>query len=514
MGVICTKGSNLVQFFHKSAQEFCAGKYLQNNLKMLRSYLESVTTVKDAMRVAPVLIFASRSTITAKVIIQKLLRIVKSSGVELQEYYAESLSLDDLLTIQQYIELCLDCNFEADANAEFVSALRDLFLSGEVLFYGISSRIALALAYFMRYCDRGAISSLTLRPVAHISDPSIKFGAFCDMFDNAISKIKYLTNDKIQHIKETFISFNPDLHDNWIHEYPPSELLAYIPCIQASEGLHVSSETNIAPIIHAFRYIKLEYLSINDFQLGNAFHDFLESIENGYMRSLVTVHARRTASTKQHITRIMSLLHKMPFLRDIDIGDNNAEIGQTIPILADSLNQCNALQALSVHDMKASADDMQVLAQRLPPQLTMLDIMGNEMSDAVAECLIDTLPQTLLHLSIGTGMLSKSKHNELLHSIHSKCTHIQTLSVWGSDYPVDLINHVGLALVSCTDLTSLTLGSNCHDLIPEDCVNMFLQRMQQSRNIKLLSLLGIRLDRKSFHDVLRVSRLKRLHEFR
>ena len=73
MGIICNKGSHALQFFHKSGQEFCAGKYLQQNLAELSAYLQEVKTVKDALAVAPVLSFASKSERAAQFIIQTLL---------------------------------------------------------------------------------------------------------------------------------------------------------------------------------------------------------------------------------------------------------------------------------------------------------------------------------------------------------------------------------------------------------------------------------------------------------
>ncbi|XP_072021826.1 uncharacterized protein [Amphiura filiformis] len=210
MGILCRRGEHALQFFHKSGQEFCAGNYLQNNPRKVASYLQNVNTVKDALSIAPVLIFASRSKPAAKLIMQKLLSIFESE-IPAQKYYDEQLSFDDSRPIQQYIELCLECNFEADAKAEFVSTFKSLFVDGKILFLGISSKTTLALAYFMSYCDPGAISDITLCPIAIVSDPDV-FGPSLEIFYDSLRRMKYLPKDKIQQMRESSLySMHPGI---------------------------------------------------------------------------------------------------------------------------------------------------------------------------------------------------------------------------------------------------------------------------------------------------------------
>ena len=156
----------------------------------------------------------------------------------------------------------------------------------------------------------------------------------------------------------------------------------------------------------------------------------------------------------------------MPLLHALYISGNKAEAGQTIPILANNLTQCPALQALSVRNMEAPAIDMEILAQKLPTHLTWLDISYNGMNDAVASHLVETLPHALTVLTIGVNGLSASKHNELLNSIHSKLTRLHVLGVQCSRYPGDLMQHAGQALVTCTQLNEFRLMSYCNDLLP------------------------------------------------
>ena len=141
----------------------------------MTSYLTDIKTVRDVLSVAPVLTFASSSKTTAKEIIAKLLDIFRSQ-IPFQEYYQEKLPFDDVQSIQRYIELCLQCNFQANARAELTSTVAELFPNGEVLFYGVSSATAISLAYFISHCDPEAIRSITLRPIAHASEPGAWLG--------------------------------------------------------------------------------------------------------------------------------------------------------------------------------------------------------------------------------------------------------------------------------------------------------------------------------------------------
>ncbi|XP_072048548.1 uncharacterized protein [Amphiura filiformis] len=510
MGIMCRRSEHMhaLQFFHKSGQEFYAGYYLRHHPSKLRSYLKKLKTVSDVLSIAPVLLFASRLQSAAKMIIQKLMLLFKSE-IDPQTYYEDELSADETRPIQQYIELCLQCNFEADAKAEFVSILGDLFMEGEVLFYGISSKTAITLAYFMEYCDPVAIRGITLRPIAHVGDINICYGVSHAMFImfhiEGLTTMKHHSTDMIQQVYDSFVEANPELHKVWIREYPPPHLVAYIPCIQAYEGLPPPSETNILPIIHCLKYVKVERLNVNHFKLDD---DLLKTIENGEIKSLSLLKVRSTASTEQQMTRLASSVHMIPLLRVLDISYNKVQPGQTLPILANNLKHCAELRELRMFNMQAPANDMELFAQNVPSKLTELGLEGNEMNDAVASHLVETLPTTLKRVHFALNRLSQSKHNELMHSIHSKLPCLRTLHVWGSAYAVDLVRHGGLTLESCQQMDELLLASDNSDLIPEEVVEKFVEKgMQQARNITLLSLYGIRLgSRKSFYRLVEASR--------
>ena len=171
MGILCKKGEKLLQIFHKSGQEYCAGLFLLNKPEELSSYLEGITTAKEALSVAPVLVFASRSEEAAKMILAKLIENIQVSSFHSRNINEEKLPFEEMLQIQRFIELCLECNFEAELGPTSSSLrLTDIFVSKIALFHGISSKTAVSLAHYMAHGDPKVISAIRLRPTANISD--------------------------------------------------------------------------------------------------------------------------------------------------------------------------------------------------------------------------------------------------------------------------------------------------------------------------------------------------------
>ena len=518
MGIVCKKGHRSLQYFHKSGQEFCAGCYLRNHPADLASYLENITSFKDALSVNLVLKFASRSKSAAKMIIKKLVSIFESE-FQPQEYYDENLTFDDTRPIQQFIELCLECNFEADAKDNLVSILRNLFVDGKALFYGISTKVSISLAYFINYCscDRDDITSVILRPIAHSSHPFIGKGPTYDMYRTHLASMKNNPTEEIHQITEQFKADHPDLHEQWHQNLSSDQLAAYLPCIQASEGMPSISETDISTLFLSFRDINLRTLNISDFTLGDNFNHLIDSIKNGDMKSLLELHAKLTASEPEQMTALATNLPNIPHLESLDISWNKAESGVSLPTLATNLKHCKAMRELLVNNMQASADDVLVLAQLLPSTLTRLAIHRNKINDAVASCLIATLPKSLAQLAISVGNLSKDSHNKLLSSIHTKLIGLQWLSIRDSPYPADLVKHGGLALKSCSRLVRLILESTCRDhddLIPSDPLKVFLDGLQSASKIKIVKLYGIKLDKQGFGTVRDICRRKVVQELR
>ena len=506
--LVCPKGVTTLHFFHKSGQEYCSGVYLGNHPDKLRSYLKDVKTLKNVLSVAPVLIFASHtSEEAAEVIVETLISTAVNQEIKFEDYYAEKMSFEDVREIQQFIEVCLECAFEADLRGDCISCLEKLFANGSVLFYGISTKAAISLAHYLAYCsDPSVIRHVTLRPIVHTSDPANDSGPTGEIYKIALKNVNSLSSERVQKIYNDFVTANQDLHENWRRLRTPSQLVAYIPCIQACEGLPCSSETDVVAVIKSLERTRLKKLDLNNVNLGKSFDMLLNVLEKGSLESLTTLQLKSSASDGEQITQLFKNLCKVPLLRRLNVSRNKVEAGVSIPILADNLQIFPELEWLGMNDMNAPAEDMALLAEKLPPRLTKVAFQGNGVDDSVASHLIATLSRSLTHFHLSVSNLSNSKHNELLSLMHSKFPCLGDVHIYDSTFPADLISHTGLALTKCPHVDEVVLKSTCNELIPEKSVALFMDGMRQAKNIKHLRLYGIRLAKADFQQLVKVCR--------
>ena len=335
------------QFFHKSAQEFCAGYYLSNNITRMERYLNEISTDKQVRNLALVLTFAARYTYTTDMIVRKI--TMTFDPVQFGHFYHETLPLKEALVIQELIELCLVCNFEARANIN----LKHLFPTGLVLFSGISVRAASALGYLMQCSDRPDIKSITLRPIAHASDPLVFFGPTGDIWHKGLQKMNHVEKYKIEQIRHRFIDANhPNLHRSLL-DFSSTQFVAYIECIQACEGLPSTSDTDISPIIGNLKNIRLEHLDIDKSRLRGNFDILVKTIAQGHMKSLRVLFVREAASTGKQMTNLAEQLHQMPVLEVLSTATNEIEPWETFPAMCENFSK--TLKVLYICNMKAPA---------------------------------------------------------------------------------------------------------------------------------------------------------------
>ncbi|XP_072024481.1 uncharacterized protein [Amphiura filiformis] len=496
------------QFFHKSAQEFCAGYFLSKRVEKLDSYLKDIESPKNALSIALVLMFAARCETetepAASRIVEKLVTIF--GKMDSGKFYREQLPFNETRPIQDLIELCLVCNYEAQSDLD----LKSLFPSKRVLFYGITTKAANALGYLMQSSNKPEFNQITLRPIAHATDPVVLLGPTGKMWISKQREMNAVSNEKMKQIKQRFLAVNPNTSRDILRK-TPAAIAAYISCIQASEGLPSTSETDVSGIFNNISHVQLVALDVNHFTLHDNFTILCKNIEDGHLSSLRVLYAISTASSGEQMTRLARNVHKMPSLQLLNISQNPIEPGKTVPALCQHINQCTELYLLSASNMNAPANDMLTLAENIPANLTQLSIPGNEMDDAVAVCLTKSLPSAMTVLAISVYGMSMSQHDALLDSIHTRLTSLKVLCVYDSSYVVSLVRHMTSTFMSCTQLDTLQLSATEPDvLIPDQCCNVFMDAFKQSTSITTLAMVGISLTLQQFRQLLDTCRHKSL----
>ncbi|XP_072024406.1 uncharacterized protein [Amphiura filiformis] len=475
--------------------------------------------------------FAAQCVPAAHKIVEKLVTIF--GDMDSDRFYSEQLPFNETRPIQELIELCLVCNSEAQSDRPNID-LQSLFPSGKVLFHGITTKAANALGYLMQSSNKPELSEIVLRPIAHATDPVVQFGATRDMWDSKQQEINAISDDKIEEIKQRFLAVNPNTSDD-ILSYSPAAIAAYISCIQASEGLPSTSETDVSGIFNNIHHVQLEVLNVNFFPLHDNFEILCKNIEEGHLSSLTELQATSTAPSGEQMTKLAQNVHKMPSLELLNIAQNPIEAGKTIPALCQHINECTELCVLSASDMNAPANDMLTLAENIPANLTQLYIRGNDMNDAVAACLTNSLPSAMTVLEISVDGMSMSQHDALLESIHTRLTSLELLSVYDSSYVVSLVRHMASTFMSCTQLHTLVLTATAMtadkegkeeeeereaeeeehvQIIPDECFNNFIDAFKQSTSITSLTMIGISLTLQQFRQLLDTCRHKSLQELR
>ena len=512
-GIVYDKGQNRQQFASKSVQDFFAGRHLANHPAELSTYLQDVHSVQDVFKLDNIWKFAASSKRAAREILTKLVDVFESQLKRFQ-FLDRHLSFDEIKIYQEFIELCLEINFEADAQGEFSPILKPLFRDGVVKFYGIPSKSATCLAYLMNHCDdRNFIRDIKIYPIAHPDDPVFFFKPASEMYRRALQSMKRLSTESIHEMRRKFIAANPDMHNDWKRR-TPEQLVAYMKCFEACEGLPSSRETNILPIFRRVKHVNLERLNISYIKIGDSFDILHEAIQDDNMKSLLKLFIRETGVKPKQMTELAKSLPKLPALQMLDISSNHVEPEKSIPLLAENLKYLPDLKMLYLNDLEAPADDMAKLAERLPQQLTDLTINDNDMNDKAASILVRTLPTTLTSLDISTYDLSESKHDELLNSLHDRLKDIERLHIDDSPYPANLMKHGGLALQTCEHLNYLILDSMSKSVVPEKALDIFMDGLEKANNIERLALYGIDLSDEGFDRLMRTARSKNLKQLR
>ena len=517
-----TGGNAKLTFFHKSAQEKCSGEYfahlVDSNPEELEVRLASITTMQEALSIQLVLRFASgQNAYAARLILQRLMEIFGSeSHSVIADYYKKNLELDDSLKIQQFLEMCLSCNYEADCRGDFNHLLSNLFPMGKVYFLGISSSTALALGYYMENSQPGDIKSLTLRPIAHAGDTVEPTGPLSKLQQQARAGVSQLTPSEMQEIcQEYFTKFHSSVHElnEWFAREQPAVAVSLIQMWQACGDLPTAEETNISPIITSLQHTRIETLDLTGFKISNNVNQFLEVFEKGHNSHLLELLVSNIGLVDDQMERLAKAIKQMPELRAIDTSDNYPS-GRGLQFMAESMSSFASLHTLYVDRMHATVQVMCIFAEKFVEfgsQLQELYISNNGMDDAVAARLESNLPvaRQLQELWISVGGLSRKHHHQLVLTM-SQLSRLRTLKLYYSQYPDDLLIYAADVMGSLPDLDWLVL--HVHPDTPPQVSSTtwkyFKTKLQSVKKLNGLDLLHVALEKNDFMGFVQLCQVK------
>ncbi|XP_072044888.1 NLR family CARD domain-containing protein 4-like [Amphiura filiformis] len=511
-------------FFHKSAQEKCAGEYLANladtKPEEFQSRLRSISTIQEALSIQLVLRFTcGRNPEAAQQILQRLVEIFRGISSMVEDYYQEEvLELDDTLMMQQFMELCLSCNYEAASNDRFTGLLEDVFVRGMAYFLGISSSTALALGYYMEHSQPGDIKSLKLRPIVHPGDYIDTTGPLKKLYVQYQHGVNQIPPDRMQSISEEYFSrYEGDVYSRIedIRTDAPGFTVTLIQMWQRCQDhdLPTPEETDISPVINALQYTQLEALDIADFKFRDI-DQFVEVCGNGHMSHLKELNVRSIGMDDYQTERLAQSISCMPDLEELDISHNVP--GRSLEYLAETLPTATSLNKLYIQYMGASTEALDTFTQRLSDfgsQLIGLRMDGNYMNDVVASNLESHLPVAtqLEWISIGMDNVSREHHNQLLLTM-GRLTRLQQLFVYESQYPDDLLESIADVIPSLPDLFDVVLDveTSTSPEVSSTSWQHFKSKLQSVAGLQNVQLSHIALEKSDFMEFLQLSREKGL----
>ena len=520
--VISFRRQTTLTFFHKTCGEKCAGDYMASladeNPNVLVSKLRQLKTIADALSVEFILQFACHANHkAADVIMKRLLNIFKSQIGELKAklFVTEEIDFDETITIQQYYDICLRCNYEANCKNAFSHLLNNFFPEGKIYFFGISALTSVALGYYLAHPRSGCIRKIKLRPTTNADEPMPSIsGVLNRLRANVLFGIKNIPLQEMHNICTEYIRKRPNMAASYKCQLSvmPAFMLINIQMWQACEHLPTAQESNIAPILASLQDTNLEELNIDGFQIGTTNIDqLLSTIQEGKLMHLLRLHVRSIGMNELQMQRLATGMKAMPDLILLDISYNKLQ--NCLTILSKSLPTMQSLQILSICEVSMSEYDMVKFAKNFSQfgsRLVELEMTGNPMNDRVASQLTKHLPigKKLQALRIAVSGLSREYHNMLLPTLRHLCR-LQELEIHQSQYTDDLMMSVADVMPSLPDLYDLMLtafSTTTPQRVNSRTWQHFKAELQKKSKLKSLSLLHITFQEDDFTDLVLLCR--------
>ncbi|XP_072029259.1 NLR family CARD domain-containing protein 4-like isoform X2 [Amphiura filiformis] len=489
-----------LRFFHKTIQEKCAGQLLATLPDdEVKRYLEVLTSIKLCMRVKMILQFACGVNLkTADLIMKRLEELYKSDICELLEpYYLDELREDDVRRIQEFIGLCLICNYESGATDKFLSFLNCLFPNGQVRFLGMSAYIGNALEYFLTH--NKTIVSLTVIELPRTGDMVYylaKSKVLGDAHEDVHRTLKHEDGSKLDEMFDEFVE--KGILRMKRSSSNVSNTLADVQIWERFGDLQPSSTINFTPVIRAFQYVNLSKLDITDVKLGPQCDALITCIEDRHLSSAVTLMFRQIGFEETHVHRLCVAMkkRKLPKLKEIDISRNSSGIPKEFGEVVERLR----MTYVNVSFMARDTDDMASLVDGLPryaPNLKEFRVEGNATSKQEGDALLAVIPEMkqLEYLGMaGVCQMECAPHESRLMNLQY-LKNLQALRIWDiAEYLDDVLTCVAKSLPSLTQLSYLSLRADEAPRTISPSLEILLEALERSPRIRKLFLLGMYFD--------------------
>ena len=508
------------EFFHTTSQEMFAGEHLGNlPVEKARSYMNYIRTVRDALVLQMVLIFAcgvsaAAGTSVAEIIIMYLIELFKSDLLpKIAQYYNGELDFEDTKAFQMFYDLCLRCNFESQMGNKFVQDLLTLFHKRTIVFYGMPCQTALALRYLL--CNASDPKCISTLKIVGVPRPG-KVISITESTNTLVDK-------EYKGLRDVFGRKPCSEFQDLLESYAKTE-----PIIRkiAEEGGKTKAIVNghlwqkfkewqgdstfLELLVDGAAQVELTELNLRGVVLGSHSATLFQKMSEGHLTSLSVLNLRDTELQEEDVKRFIDTIDQLKELFSLDISYN--KIQRALTHLTDKLTQHSEygvqLRKLDVRDSQIASESFTHFWRNFPNFSKHLEEVythgsSNRTNDEGISLLIKNIPKCrhLTAITLSVGDITNSKHISDFLAVISD-TSIWNIAIYEVPLePEEFIHVLKKGLAVCNQLQWIMLGcsntsrrSAVRKPVPKDIFQGLIEVLRDMRLVKRFGLKDIPLD--------------------
>ncbi|XP_072018806.1 uncharacterized protein [Amphiura filiformis] len=505
-----------LEFFHKLGQEHCAGHYLahiadSHPLEFERK-MSSLHKPNEVLSLSFVLLSACGNSEKCAEGIMHRLNVVYFAEIwkYMNRFVRGKLSADESRNIQQFIELCIQCNLEGEATGKLNDLLLKFFPWKKVAFTGLPSQTAVAFRYFLQYLknpediEHVFVNGVPRRGIDFINDSTFETLSenVLQKYDQAASRLNVMELDRaLQGL-----------------ELPSIDDLAKTQLYQAFEKWEIETPSSVIALLDKLDCVALKTLNLRHLRLADASHRLFDIIGSGGLRTLTRLDLANTGLTNDNVLQLAGVIQHLTHLQDIILFSNKADNG-LVPL---SLGFTGLkLRWIDLSLMGASTDSMHHLCSHIPQfglLLNALHLDGNDVDDDCLGILTTSLSKLrcLQRVSVSPSVISNpSCFAPFLESLRL-VTDLQALQItvnW--TLCSTFLRMVSQSMAKWRQVEDLQLGCcGTDDEMDTEGVGdtdelackTFLEGLDEMANLHWLDLVRIRLPTRGFENLVQLCR--------
>ena len=505
-----------ITFFHESAQQKCAGEYMakladagadapansQDRQKM-ESFLQGLDTVDDVLSRKLMLRFAcSSSNHAARLILRRLAQIAKEEFQNsMARFHGEDLQADECRRIQDFIALCLKCNYESHAEGKYNKLLAEILCDKQLLFLGISPYTTTAVGYYLRHLDKEcSVAKIKITPIpAGDGYCSVSCGAKAKVYQEYRAHVR----DPEQQQSQSDTSYD-ESDPCRLHGRTPEDSKYHSYLRKYFEDWPSGGESNLSPIFEGLQAsgekAQLKCLDLSEIPLGKQTEKILKLIDEGCFKHLEKIHLHNVGLRKQDV-RKMAVLKKLRNLQVLDLS-SNTQAGSDLSVVIDNASG-QQLRVLNLSRMNAPSTAMLSVVSKITEfkNLEELRLNDNCMGEECGSLLANKLQQAkqLQRLGVSVQGLEQATHAELLRVI-GQLDQLRELHIHDIGFPVEFIRLL-LQILTRASFMEILYCDAVDTPISSDLWRDLMRQIEEATNLKSLTLLGFRLEMEDFLEL-------------